>query len=383
MSATHSESVSFPALKVGPTTLRNRIFMSAMARNRSVPTNVPNSINAEYYRQRAAGGAGLIITEAVLIAQQGTEWQDAPGIWSQEQVNGWKKVTDAIHEEGGAIFAQVLLIGRVSHPDAPEQIASGLPVYAPSAISARGGKFRFLLGQPGYVTPAAIDDPQILLARWKQAAINAKQAGFDGVEIHGANGYLIHQFLDSTANHRTDQWGGSVENRARFPLEVVKIAVDVWGADRVGIKLNPAGGYNDVGYTLDTFGYLISEIDKLGIAYVTLVRYAENLDPVIDGARRATKHDVIGTYAPLLKNPATKVFANASFTGEEAARYVEDEKVDGVFFGIPWVANPDLGKRFEKGVALEGDIDFMTLYGHGGTEVDERKGYVDYPVAAL
>ncbi|KAK0462033.1 uncharacterized protein EV420DRAFT_1619413 [Desarmillaria tabescens] len=362
----------FQPLKVGLTTLRNRIFMSAMARNRSVPTNVPNSINAEYYRQRAARGAGLIITEAVLIAQQGTEWQDAPGIWSQEQVNGWKKVTDAVHEEGGAIFAQVLLIGRVSHPDAPEQIASGLPVYAPSAISARGGKFRFLLGQPGYVTPTAIDDPQILLPQWKQAAINAKQAGFDGVEIHGANGYLIHQFLDSTANHRTNQWGGSVENRARFPLEVVKIAVDVWGANRVGIKLNPPGGYNDVGMplqeTLDTFGYLISEIDKLGDRL-------QNLDPVIDGARRATKHDVIGTYAPLLKNPATK--------GEEAARYVEDEKVDGVFFGIPWVANPDLGKRFEKGVALEGNIDFMTLYGHGGTEADERKGYVDYPVAAL
>ncbi|KAK0460574.1 FMN-linked oxidoreductase [Desarmillaria tabescens] len=338
----------FQPLKLGPTTLRNRILMSALTQNRSVPTNVPNSLNAEYYRQRAEGGAGLIITEGVLVSQQGTEWQNAPGIWSQEQVNGWKKVTDTVHKEGGMIFTQ---LWHHDHPDAPEQIASGLPIYAPSAISAQGGKFRFLPGEPGYVTPTAIDDPRTLLAQWKQAAINMKQAEFDGVEIHGANRYLIHQFLDSTANHRTEQWGRSVENRARFPLEVVKIAVDVWGADRV-----------------DTFRYLISEIDRLGIAYVTL---------------RATKHDVLGTYAPLLKNPATKVFANASFTGEEVARYVEDGKVDGVFFGIPWVANPDLAKRFEKGVALEGNIDFMTLYGHGGMEADERKGYADYPAVAL
>ncbi|KAK0460573.1 uncharacterized protein EV420DRAFT_1671131 [Desarmillaria tabescens] len=364
----------FQPLKLGPTTLRNRVFMSALTQNRSIPTNVPNR------------GAGLIITEGILVAQQGTEWQNAPGIWSQEQVNGWKKVTDTVHEEGGMIFAQLWHFGRISHPDAPEQIASGLPVYAPSAISARGGKFCFLPGEPGYITPTAIDDPRTLLAQWKQAAINAKQAGFDGVEIHGANGYLIHQFLDSTSNHRTDQWGRSAENRARFPLEVIKIAVDIWGADRVGIKLNPAGGYNDVGMplqeTLDTFWYLISEIDKLGIAYITLMRYAEHLDPVIDGVQRMTKHDVLETYTPLLKNPATKVFANALFTGEEAARYVEDKKVDGVFFGIPWVANPDLVKRFEKDVALEGNIDFMTLYGHGGTEVDERKGYADYPAVA-
>ncbi|KAK0439026.1 FMN-linked oxidoreductase [Desarmillaria tabescens] len=246
--------------------------MSALTRNHAIPTNVPNSLNTEYYRQRAAGGAGLI---------------NAFGIWSQEQVNGWKNVTDAVHEEGGVIFAQLWHLGRLSHPDAPEQIASGLP---PSVISARGGNFRFLPGQPGYVTPTAIDDPRILLANGNR--------------------------LLSTRNRP-----------------------DVWGANRVGIKLNPAEGYNDVGMplqeTLGIFGYLISEIDRLGIAYVALVRYAGNLDPVIDGARRATKHDVLGTYTPLLKNPATNVFANALFTGEEAVQYVEDGKVDGVFFGIP------------------------------------------------
>ncbi|PBK63921.1 FMN-linked oxidoreductase [Armillaria solidipes] len=296
---------------------------------------------------------------------------------------GWKKVTDAVHEQGGVIFAQLWHLGRISHPDAPEQIASGQPVYAPSSIAALGGKFRFLPGQPGYVTPTAIDDPQTLLAQWKKAAVNAKEAGFDGVEIHGANGYLIHQFFDSTSNHRTDEWGGSVENRARFALEVVKTVVDVWGAERVGIKLNPAGGYNDIGMpiqeTLDTFRYFISELDKLGIAYVTLVRYVDSFDTT----GRGTKHDVINAYSSLLKNPATRVFGNASFTGEEAARYVEDGKVDGVFFGIPWIANPDFAKRLENSKALERNIDFATLYGRGGLEADEKKGYVDYPVAAF
>ncbi|KAK0194713.1 FMN-linked oxidoreductase [Armillaria mellea] len=373
----------FQPLKFGPITLKNRIFMSAMTRNRSVPTNVPNGINAEYYRQRAEGGAGLIITEGVLIAQQGTEWQNAPGIWSQDQVKGWEKVTDAVHAQRGVIFAQLWHLGRISHPDAPEQIASGQPVYAPSAIAAQGGKFRFLPGQPGYVTPTEIDDPCTLLAQWKQAAVNAKEAGFDGVEIHGANGYLVHQFLDSTSNHWIDEWGGSVQNRARFALEVVKTAADVWGAERVGIKLNPAGGYNDIGMpiqeTLDTFRYLISELDKLGIAYVALVRYVE----AFDFTGRGTKHDVIDAYSSLVKNPTTRVFANASFTGEEAARYVEDGKVDGVFFGMPWIANPDFAKRLENGKALEGNLDFSTLYGHGGSEEDEKKGYVDYPVAEL
>ncbi|SJL13126.1 related to N-ethylmaleimide reductase [Armillaria ostoyae] len=371
----------FQPLKFGPITLKNRIFMSPMTRNRSVPTNVPNGINTEYYRQRAEGGAGLIITEGVLIAQQGSEWQNAPGIWSRDQIRGWKKVTDAVHGEGGIIFAQLWHLGRVNHPDAPEQIALGQPVYAPSPIAARGGKFRFLPGQPGYVTPTAIDDPRTLLAQWKQAAVNAKESGFDGVEIHGANGYLVHQFLDSTSNHRTDEWGGSVQNRARFALEVVKTAVDVWGAERVGIKLNPAGGYNDIGMpiqeTLDTFRYLISELDKLGIAYVTLMRYVD----AFDTTRRGTKHDVIDAYSSLLKNPATRVFGNASFTGEEAARYVEDGKVDGVFFGIPWIANPDFAKRLEKGKTPEANIDFATPYGRGGLEEDEKKGYVDYPVA--
>ncbi|KAK0431016.1 hypothetical protein EV421DRAFT_169940 [Armillaria borealis] len=184
--------------------------MSAMTRNRSVPTSAPNGINVEYYQQRTAGGADFIVTESILIVQQGSQWQNAPSIWSEEQVRRCKNITDAVHKEGGVIFAQLWHRRPLNHPDAPEQIASGQPVYAPSAIAAGGGQFRFLAGQPGYITPTAIDNPHTLLSQWKQAAVNAKEAGFDGVEIHGAYGYLIHQLLDSTSNDRTDECGGRV-----------------------------------------------------------------------------------------------------------------------------------------------------------------------------
>ncbi|KAJ8591529.1 FMN-linked oxidoreductase, partial [Rhizopogon salebrosus TDB-379] len=256
-------------LIIGPLTLHNRVIMSALTRSRSVPTNVPNDINLEYYVQRARGGAGLIATEGALVCQQGSEWQNAPGIWNQEQVVAWKKITDGVHAEGGVIFNQLWHLGRVSHPDAPEQKASGTPVYGPSAKAARGGKFRFLPGQPGYVTPVAIDDPRAIIDLFRKAAINAKEAGFDGVELHGANGYLIHQFLDSTSNKRTDEYGGSIENRARFGLEILKELVSIWGSKRVAVRLSPSGGYNDMGMplqeTIDTYQYFISQADNLDL----------------------------------------------------------------------------------------------------------------------
>ncbi|KAK0223051.1 hypothetical protein IW262DRAFT_1447161 [Armillaria fumosa] len=350
----------FQPLQLGSITLKNRVFMSSMTRNCPISTNVPNDIMVEYYRQRAGGGAGFIIAKGILISRQGTEWQNAPGIWSKEQTMGWKKITNAVHAEGYFLF----LVGRVSHPDAPEQIASGL-------VST------------GYVTPAAIENPRDIISVFKQAAINAKNADFDGVEIHAANNYLIRQFFDSTSNHRTDEWGGSVENRSRFGLEVLQTVIDVWDADWVGIKLYPTGGYNDVGMpleeTLHTFNYFISEVDKLRIAYVTLVRYAEFLDPIIDGSHRAIKHDVISTYAPLLKNAL--VFGNAAFTGEKAARYVSEGKLAGVFFGIPWITHPDFTKRLQYGKPLDGHLNFTTLYGLERDMETEKKGYIDYPPA--
>ncbi|KAF5374202.1 hypothetical protein D9758_004627 [Tetrapyrgos nigripes] len=397
--ATNLSSLLKP-LQLGPYTTRNRIFMSALTRNRAVPTNVPNELLVEYYRQRARS-AGLIVTEGVLVAQQGTEWPHAPGIWSQEQVQGWKKVTDAVHAEGGLMYAQLWHVGRVSHPDAPEQIASGEPVYAPSAIAARGGKFRHIPGKSdaGYVTPTAIDDPKKLIALFKKAAINAKNAGFDGVEVHGAGGYLLTQFLSSNSNKRTDAYGGSLENRMRFTLEVVQEVIDVWGRERVGIKLNPPGGLNDCDMpleeTVETYSSLITEIDKLGIGYISLMRY----NPMLDPLKTAQVHDVVETYAHLIKNPKTVFIPNSGFTLEEGAQFVDKNPGSAIFYGFSWIMNPDLAKRVELGKPVTGfdKLDMLGLQGHyppyphdedlmkgeklAKLKEDLKKGYSDYPDA--
>ncbi|KAJ7718650.1 hypothetical protein B0H16DRAFT_1433291 [Mycena metata] len=372
-------STLFTPLTLGSTTISNRLGMSALTRNRSSKT-VPNDIMLKYYVQRAAGGAGLIVSEGVLISRQGSEWPNAPGIWEKSQISGWRKITDAVHEAGSKMYAQLWHLGRVAHPDAPEQIAAGVPVYAPSAISARGGKFRFLPGAPGYVKPTEIEDPTTLIAQFKQAAINAKAAGFDGVELHGANGYLVHQFLDSTSNKRTDKWGGSPENRARFALETLKVLIEVWGAD-VAIKLSPAGRYNDMGMpledTIETFGYLLREANKLGLAYIALMRYLPYLDPEFDGKKLATPHDVLATFAPFLTK--TPIFANGGITPPEAESLVASGTVAGVFNGLGWIAHPDLGKRVREGKELDNAPDFATLYGAEG--VDPALGYTDYKEA--
>jgi 2,4-dienoyl-CoA reductase-like NADH-dependent reductase (Old Yellow Enzyme family) len=281
------------------------------------------------------------------------------------------------------MYIQLWHLGRANHPDAPEQRASGQPVYAPSAISARGGKFRFIEGVPGYVTPTEVEDPQTLIELFRKGAVNAKEAGFDGAEVHGANGYLIAQFLDSTANKRTDKWGGSVENRARFALETMKVVSDVFGPDRVGLRISPCGGYNDVGMPLqetkDTFSYLISEAEKLKAAYIAIIRYAEMFDVKFDDKLRGTPHDVVEVYGPLIKN--AKFFLNMGLTAEEAASLIEAGKIDGAVFGRDWITNPDLAHRIRDGKPLNNAIDYATLYGHGGTQEEERKGYVDYPFA--
>ncbi|KAG2131640.1 hypothetical protein DEU56DRAFT_453182 [Suillus clintonianus] len=374
-------------ITIGPFTLRNRVIMSALTRSRSVPTNVPNDINLDYYVQRARGGAGLITTEGTLICQQGTEWQNAPGIWNKDQVAAWKKITDAVHTEGGLIFTQLWHLGRVNHPDAPEQKASGMPVYGPSGIAARGGKFRFLPGQPGYVTPVAVDDPRVIIDLYRQAAINAKEAGFDGVELHAANGYLVHQFLDSTSNKRTDSYGGSIENRARFGLEILKEFVSVWGSKRVAVRLSPSGGYNDMGMPLqeniDTFRYFISQADLLDLGYICLVRYIPAFDPKIDGKYRATNHDVLKEYRPCIKK--SPLFLNGGLTPEEANQLIAANEIDAAAFGTLWIGHPDLAKRIEHGIPLDAKLDPKTFYGSGPQipYEQQKKGYTDYPAARL
>ncbi|KAJ7580141.1 hypothetical protein C8J56DRAFT_1006494 [Mycena floridula] len=370
-----SLSALFKPLELGPVTLKNRVFLSPLTRGRSVPTTIPNDLNREYYKQRS--NAGLIVTEGTLIVQQGTEWPNAPGLWNKEHVAGWKKITEQVHAEGSVIYAQLWHVGRVAHPDMPEQIAAGRPVYAPSAIAAKGGKYK--LPDPRYVTPTAVDDPETLIADYKHAAINAKEAGFDGVELHGANGYLVHQFLDYSSNIRTDKWGGSVENRARFGLETLKALIEVFGSDRVAIKLSPGAGFNDMGMplqdTLDTYSYFITEADKLKLSYICLARYTVAMDPT----GRGTPHDVVESYRHLIKHP--KAFFNNEFTPEEAAALVESGKADGIFFGRPFIPHPDLAKRIESGKPLDNQIDWTRLYGTGKDEATEAKGYTDYPAA--
>ncbi|KAK2467549.1 hypothetical protein APHAL10511_000404 [Amanita phalloides] len=372
-----STSALFAPLRLGDITIKNRISMSALTRDRARNT-LPNEIMQEYYVQRSS--AGLIVTEGVLITRQGTEWPDAPGIWSNEQTKEWNKITDAVHAAGGHIYAQLWHVGRLSHPDAPEQKLAGVPVYAPSAIAANGGKFRFLPGAPGYVTPTELPDPWVIIQQFKQAAINAKAAGFDGVELHGANGYLVHQFLDSTSNNRTDKWGGSVQNRARFALETLKALKDVFG-NNVAIKLSPSGGYNDMGMplqdTLDTFGYFITEADKLGLSYITLVRYVEARDLIVDGRRRSTVHDVVASYRHLIQK--SKLFLNGNIPPEEGSELVRSGKSDVVSFGFNYITHPDLAKRIQYGKPLDNAPDFQHLQGAGMQDL--RIGYTDYPEA--
>ncbi|KAF8800570.1 FMN-linked oxidoreductase [Phlegmacium glaucopus] len=373
------KSITAP-LTIGDITIKNRVGMSALTRNRALHT-LPSDTMKEYYVQRALGGAGLIITEGILVSRQGTEWQYAPGIWDAEQVAGWKTIVDAVHDAGSKIYAQLWHLGRVSHPDAPEQKLAGVPVYAPSAISARGGKFRFLPGAPGYVTPTAVDDPWTIVEEFKKAALNAKEAGFDGVELHGANGYLITQFLDNTANHRTDQWGGSAENRSRFGLEVLKVMKEVFGRN-ISVKLSPAGGYNDVGMpmpdTIETYKYFITEAQKLDLAYIVLVRYVAGGDPEFDGKLRAIQHDVLETFRPFIKN--TKLFLNAGVTVEEGEELVAAGKIDGIFIGFNWITHPDLLKRVLHGKPLNNypDIPHLQAKSEAG---DWGVGYTDYPAA--
>ncbi|KAJ6456087.1 hypothetical protein C8R45DRAFT_1111088 [Mycena sanguinolenta] len=379
-------SALFTPLKLGSTTISNRIGMAALTRSRSTDT-VPNEVMLKYYVQRAKGGAGLIVSEGILITRQGCEWQFVPGIWDGAQTEGWKKITDAVHEAGSKIYAQLWHVGRAGHPDCPEQIAAGVPVYAPSAIAARGGKFRFLPGQPGFVTPTESPRPYCDNRTMQAGAINAKKAGFDGVEFHAANGYLVRQFLDSTANHRTDKWGGSPENRTRFALETIK---ECLGPRRRFENQPESGGYKDVGMplkdTVDTFGHLLLEANKLGLSYVTLVRSS-----IVEGVPFPTpsliqrlNHNWIQTSVKRAmmssrrsrRSSHTPVFVNAGVTPSEAEELVKSGKAAGVFFGLNWITHPDVVRRIKEGKELDNAPDW-----HGAEGVDPALGYLDYKEA--
>lgn len=326
--------------------------MAPLTRCRASEGRVPNAMMADYYVQRSS--FGMILTEATSITPQGVGYPNTPGIWSDEQVEGWKLVTRAVHEAGGHILLQLWHVGRVSDPS---YLNGELPV-APSAI-APAGHVSLIRPAKGFVTPRALDISEIpgIVEDYRRAAENAKVAGFDGVEIHGANGYLIDQFLQDSSNKRTDEYGGPVENRARFLLEVTDAVISVWGADRVGVHLAPRGDAHDMGDSQisTVFHYAASELGKRNIAFIC--------------ARESYAQSALG---PSLKQAFGGVYiANEGFTADTARAAILAGTADAVAFGKSAIANPDLVERFRSDAPLN-EPNPATFYGDGPV------GYTDY-----
>ena len=344
----------FDPIKVGSLELPNRIIMAPLTRSRAVGAGrVPNALMAEYYVQRAS--AGLILSEATSVTPMGVGYADTPGIWSDEQVEGWKQVTEAVHRAGGRIFLQLWHVGRISDP----LFLNGDRPVAPSAVKP-AGHVSLVRPVKEYETPRALDLEEIpgIVAAYRKGAENAKKAGFDGVEIHGANGYLLDQFLQDKTNQRSDAYGGSIENRARLMLEVTDACIETWGADRVGMHLAPRRDAHDMGDStpLETFGYVARELGKRGIAFIC--------------AREALGPDSLG---PQLKEIFGGVYiANEKMSKESAEELLSSGKADAVAWGQWFIANPDLPARLKTGAPLN-PARPDKFYAPGA------EGYTDYP----
>jgi N-ethylmaleimide reductase len=358
------EDILTTPVRLGPYELPNRIVMAPLTRNRAGAGNVPQAMNVEYYAQRAS--AGLIITEGTQISPQGVGYPNTPGIHTKEQVEGWKKVTDAVHQRDGRIFLQLWHVGRISHPSL--QPKGALPV-APSAIKPEGEAYTYQGLQP-MVTSRALESSEIpgIVEQYRNAARNALDAGFDGVEIHGANGYLLDQFLRDGTNHRNDAYGGSVENRARLLIEVTKAVTEVWGSDRVGVRISPVHTFNSMydSQPQETFGYVAEQLNTFGLAYLHVVgsRYGDGAYPVRSGQpfdEQILREAFHGMY-----------MANAGYDRSRALAALNSGEADLVAFGSLFIANPDLPLRMKLNAPLN-EPDPSTFY--GGTE----KGYTDYP----
>lgn len=343
----------FTPLTLGAVTLPNRIVMAPLTRSRSGADRVPNEMMATYYAQRAT--AGLILSEATSVTPQGVGYAETPGIWSNEQVEGWKLTTKAVHDEGGRIYLQLWHVGRISHP----LFLNGETPVAPSAIKPEG---HVSLVRPiqEYVTPRALETSEIadVVEAYRKGAENAKRAGFDGVEIHAANGYLIDQFLQDSVNKRDDQYGGSIENRVRLLNEVADAVISVWGADRVGVHLSPRADSHDMGDSdrKALFTHVASELKDRGIAFLCLREH-----PAEDS--------LLGDIRKTFGGP---VIANEGLTPAMAKELVENDQADAVAFGRDYIATPDLADRIREDQPLN-EHDASTFYA-GGAE-----GYIDYP----
>ena len=355
-------TTSLTPYQLGTIELKNRIVMAPMTRSRAI-NNVPNELIAEYYGQRAT--AGLIITEGTSPSPNGLGYARIPGIFSVEQINGWKKVTSAVHQKGGKIFVQLMHTGRIAHNN---NLPFGARVLAPSAIAAPGEMWTDNEGMQTHNTPMEMSEAQLSEAKreYVQAAKNAMYAGFDGIELHGANGYLLEQFLSSNANQRTDNYGGSIENRARFVLEVVKEIADAIGKEKTAIRLSPFGSYNDIQHHDNEalYSYLAEELNKLGVVYLHVTDQTTGSKPDVKNIVR--KH---------IRNKFNNtIILSGGYTLESAEQAITEDLGDLVSFGRPFISNPDLVERFNKNLPLNIKLDASTLY------AADAKGYTDYPV---
>jgi N-ethylmaleimide reductase len=351
----------FRPVKLGGIALNNRIVMAPLTRNRAGEGGVPQEINVQYYAQRAS--AGLIITEATPISPMGHGYPLLPGIYTDAQIAGWKKVTDAVHAKGGKMVMQLWHVGRISHPSLLPNEAT--PV-APSAVKPAGQAFTFQ-GLVDYVTPRALEVSELpgIVADYVQAAKNALKAGFDGVEIHSANGYLLDQFLRDGSNQRTDQYGGSFENRARLLMEVTKAVVDAVGSDKVGLRLSPVNPFNDMkdSNPQALFNYVTEQLNQFNLAYLHVVEGG------IHGGGIADSFDFVAM-RKLCKSP---YMANLSYDKARGNAAIASGHADAVAYGVPFISNPDLVERFRKDAPLN-EADASSFY--GGSET----GYTDYPM---
>lgn len=346
--------------------LRNRVVMAPMTRARAGEGRIPNTLMAQYYAQRAE--AGLIISEATSISHQAIGWEQTPGIYMNAQTEGWKQIIQAVHAKGGKVFLQLWHCGRASHTSFhPEE---GPPVSA-SAIPIKG-EIHTPFGKAPYEVPRPLElaEIQAIIQQYKHCAVRAKDAGFDGVEVHGANGYLLDQFLQDITNHRTDAYGGSIENRARFLLEVVEAVCGVWPAHRVGVRLSPNGNFNDMGDSNPQalFSYVAQQLDQLPLAYLHVMDglgfgFHGNGEPLTLRQFRQWFH------GPIIGNVGyTQATAEAAITAGDA---------DMIAFGRPFISTPDLVTRFREGLPLNPDAPMSSWYSHG------TEGYVDFPSAEL
>lgn len=357
----------FQPLKMGAIEARNRIVMAPLTRARStMPGNLPNEMMAQYYRQRA--GAGLIIAEATAISTQGAGWPNAPGIWNEAQAEGWQQVTDAVHQEGGAIVLQLWHMGRLVHPDF---LGGEAPVSA-SATTAPDHAHT-LTGKKPYGPSRALEKGEIalIIADYRRAAEYAKQAGFDGVQLHGANGYLVDQFLRDGTNLRDDEYGGSPENRTRFMRETLEALIDVWGAGRVGIRLSPNGETQgcDDSNPAATFGAAAQVIEELGLSHLEL------REPGPDGT---FGHTDVPKQSPMIRNIYSgTLILNCDYDADSACADIEAGKADAISFGRPFISNPDLPERIRTGAEWAPNKNVPQSWYSPGSE-----GYIDYPTMA-